>query len=182
MLALARNAEAHRLLNTQFETRLTEKTYHALVLGNPPWEKLSVDQSLRPNGDRRHRTVVDPIHGKEALTELHVLERFGRYALVEAIPHTGRTHQIRAHLACIGYPIVSDLLYTPVAERRSPIERQAGMPGHLEGLPLARLGLHALSLTLEHPVSRQRLTITAPSPPDFTSALETLRLDSARPR
>jgi 23S rRNA-/tRNA-specific pseudouridylate synthase len=108
VLLLARSAEAHRLLNTQFEQHLVSKIYHALVIGSPDWQKKTISLPLRPNGDRHHRTVVDRDKGKPAVTRLNVMERFDHYCLVEAIPETGRTHQIRAHLSALGLYIMGD--------------------------------------------------------------------------
>jgi 23S rRNA-/tRNA-specific pseudouridylate synthase len=160
VVLLARTAEAHRLLNTQFEKRLVRKSYHALAFGNPPWETLPIHLPLRPNGDRRHRTIVDPANGKPAHTDLRVLERFEAITLLEAVPHTGRTHQIRAHLAAQGLPIVADRLY-------------GGWKS--ETMPLRRLGLHAWSLIFTHPVSDLEISTSAPYPDDFQQALEQLR-------
>ena len=111
VIVFARTAAAHRPLNTQFEQRQALKPYHALVQGLPAWDSQNIHLPLRPDGDRRHRTVVDPQHGKPAETGLRVLERFDRCALLQAVPHTGRTHQIRAHLAALGHPIAADPLY-----------------------------------------------------------------------
>ena len=77
VLLFALTAVAHRALNRQFETRRVQKTYHALVTGSPMWEEKEVSLALRADGDRRHRSIADPVKGKTALTMLKVLERFG---------------------------------------------------------------------------------------------------------
>ncbi len=176
VLALARTAEAHRHLNLQFDAHSVVKIYHALVVGAPDWATQVVNLPLRADGDRRHRTVVDPRGGKPGITELRVLDRLGNYALVEAIPRTGRTHQIRAHLAALGHPLVGDALYGG----EHVVSAAAGRPGvrrpETAARPLLeRPGLHAWSLTIRHPCTGEALTCTAPYPPDLAGALETLR-------
>ena len=166
-IVFARNAQAHRHLNTQFEQRRASKAYHAIVIGQPEWDEISIDLPLRTDGDRRHRTVIDLHKGKPAVTALRVIGRFGEYALVEARPLTGRTHQIRAHLAAAGHPLVADPLY-----RQTGVE-QAGAAQVT--LPIERLGLHAYSLELSHPLSGKWLRIEAPYPQDFAKAIEWLR-------
>jgi len=161
VLLLARSAETHRLLNTQFERRQLVKLYHVLVSGEPVWDEKTVQLPLRPNGDRRHRTVVDSRHGKPAITRLRLLERFPQAALLEARPETGRTHQIRAHLAAIGLPILADALYGGAA-----------LP---PGLSLDTLALHAWALEIAHPLTNQPMRFEAPYPPSFQAALSLLR-------
>jgi tRNA pseudouridine32 synthase/23S rRNA pseudouridine746 synthase len=158
VIVFARTAAAHRLLNTQFEQRQAVKTYHALVQGLPAWDSRSIHLRLRADGDRRHRTVVDPQHGKAAETDLVVIERFESFALLQAIPHTGRTHQIRAHLAALGNPVVSDPLYGG---------------SMLPGLP--RLGLHAFSLRLFHPDTGEQMEFNVSYPEDLAQAIDVLR-------
>jgi tRNA pseudouridine32 synthase/23S rRNA pseudouridine746 synthase len=157
IIVLARSADAHRHLNTQFQENQASKLYHALVQGQPPWENLTMNDPLRPDGDRQHRTVVDPVKGKSAITKLRVLRRFDGYSLLEAAPLTGRPHQIRAHLKHVGYPILADPLY--------------GNPTHPCHTLLPRLGLHALSLTLTHPGTEAAMKFEAPYPQDFASLL-----------
>jgi RluA family pseudouridine synthase len=162
VLLLARSAEAHRALNLQFDQRQVTKVYHALVSGSPDWDTKTVDLPLRIDVGHKHRTTIDSIRGKAAVTHLRVLERFAGYTLVEAIPETGRTHQIRAHLAAAGYPLAADELYG------------SGPAG--DGPPvIPRLGLHARHLTIEHPILHSILHFEAPYPEDFAQALDQLR-------
>jgi RluA family pseudouridine synthase len=180
VMVFARTSGAHRELNIQFEKRQAVKSYHALVASDLPWNEKTVKLALRPDGDRKHRTVVDARHGKPALTELRVLRRFGTfysvYSLVEAIPHTGRTHQIRVHMAAQGYPIVADRLY---GDGRGVYlsDLKIGFKGQAEAEKplLGRMGLHARSITLLHPVTGEQLCFEAPYPKDFIQTLRWLR-------
>jgi 23S rRNA-/tRNA-specific pseudouridylate synthase len=134
-----------------------------------------VNLPLRADGDRRHRTVIDRPRGKPSTTGFRVLERLGVYTLIEARPRTGRPHQIRAHLAAEHLPLVGDLLY---ASQGGGLQGDPGAALRrllVEDAPLARLGLHALALTLEHPASGATVTFEAPYPPDFATALARLQ-------
>jgi RluA family pseudouridine synthase len=168
VLLLARSASAYRALNMQFEQRQVRKSYHALVVGQPEWQERWVRLPLRANGDRRHRTVVDSERGKPSETEFHLLEGFGAYALIEAVLHSGRTHQIRAYLAAVGMPLVADGLYGD--EHPLPAQAVNSQPPLLE-----RTGLHACLLELAHPGSGQKLKLEAPYPQDFGQSLAYLR-------
>jgi tRNA pseudouridine32 synthase / 23S rRNA pseudouridine746 synthase len=176
VLLLARSTEAHRALNTQFEQHQVLKIYHALVVGNPEWQAKTIDLPLRTNGDRSHRTVIDLEAGKPALTRLKVLERFSHYCLVEAAPETGRTHQIRVHLSSIGLYIVGDKLY---ADRNREIPREMeSQPQYnvsLSKTSTVGMGLHARSLEITHPISRQRLKFEAKYPAWLEDVLQLLR-------
>jgi RluA family pseudouridine synthase len=158
-IIFARSAEVHRALNIAFDSREVSKVYHAIVRGVPPWDEHTADWPLRPDGDRRHRTVIDRQRGKAAVTRLRVLERFAQHTLIEARPETGRTHQIRAHLAALDLPLAGDALY-----------------GNKETSTLiARTALHAYRIELEHPITHEPLRVAAPYPPDFAQALSQLQ-------
>jgi RluA family pseudouridine synthase len=171
VLILARSAVAHRSLNMQFEQHLVRKVYHALVVGTPAWTEHTIDLPLRPNGDRSHRTVIDLQAGKQAVTHLRILERFGHHCLVEAVPETGRTHQIRAHLSSLGLFIVGDKLYR---KEKTQTQQDIAM-----GINLTNgMGLHAKSLEITHPLSSERLKFEAPYPLAWDKLLQELRKGS----
>jgi RluA family pseudouridine synthase len=158
VLLLARTPEIHRALNRQLEMREVHKLYHAIVSGSPSWEHRTARHALRPNVGHKHRTAIDPRGGKPSETRFQVVESFRSQTLVEAQPVTGRTHQIRAHAAALGYPLLGDTLYG----------------GSLTGL-IARPALHAFRISILHPSTGQRASFEAPYPQDFEQALATLR-------
>ncbi len=183
VILFARTPEAHRHLNRQFEKHEVRKVYHTLVSGNPSWQEKTVQLPLLPDGDRKHRTVVHPQKGKAAKTSFRVLEHFAEAALIEAIPFSGRRHQIRAHLAAMGFPILGDPLYSHI-ESRARKTKQAPQPIRAPRADLShlinRLALHAWQISLEHPALLQRVTYQAGYPEDFRCAIEALR--RANPR
>jgi len=158
VMVFARTLEAHRALNIQFEQHEVRKVYHAIVTGEPEWEQHTCRHPLRVDVGHSHRTAVDQKKGKSSETAFRLLERHKGYSLLEAIPATGRTHQIRVHAYAIGFPLLGDLLYS-------------APPTDL----IARPALHAHSLTFTHPTSGKVLTFTIPYPDDFRDALQKLR-------
>jgi len=159
VIVLARTAEIHRALNIAFDAREVHKVYHALVIGVPAWDEYLIDLPLRPDGDRRHRTVIDRAHGKPAVTRVRVLERFAQHTLIEARPATGRTHQIRAHLAALDLPLAGDVLYG----------------GKDAAALIQHTALHAHSIEFTHPVTQEAVQLSAPYPEDVTLTLARLR-------
>jgi RluA family pseudouridine synthase len=166
VMVFALTPEAHRALSIQFDKQSrkpsvgeAQKVYHAVCVGVPPWDEHTARHKLRINVGHSHRTVVDHAKGKPAETAFKVLKRYKNYGLLEAVPATGRTHQIRVHAYALGYPLLGDTLYS--APETDLIERPA---------------LHALSLAFIHPVSGEQMTFEAPYPNDFKQALR--RLDS----
>lgn len=176
ILLLARNPETHRRLNDQFARHSIQKEYNAIVVGSPGNDQWDVTFPLKVNGDRDHRTVIDSISGKQASTHFTTLQRFaGGYALLAVQPHTGYTHQIRAHLAACGLPILGDPLYQS--------RPQSEIVEMLEVVPPARvvtpnrLGLHASHLQLAHPANNKVITVIAPYPADFLTLLDHLKFN-----
>jgi 23S rRNA pseudouridine1911/1915/1917 synthase len=195
LVVFARNAEIHRFLSQAFESRAVEKTYLAAVHGRPAWEEADCDLPLVPDGDRRRRTIVDRSRGKKSYTRFRRLLCAGNYSLIEARPETGRTHQIRVHLAALGYPVICDPLYGVNARSSTP-EGGANRGGLEKGVFLSsfkkgwrgspadekplisRLALHALRLVLPLPDQTAEpalpsapgiLTLDAPLPRDFSA-------------
>jgi RluA family pseudouridine synthase len=158
VMVFARTAEAHRALNMKFEQHEAQKVYHAIVVGVPGWEQHTARHPLRVNVGHRHRTIVDQSKGKPSETTFRILELYQGFSLLEAIPGTGRTHQIRVHAYAIGFPLLGDTLYSAPA---SDI--------------ISRPALHSQSLTFTHPASGEGVFFTAPYPDDFQTALEKLR-------
>jgi RluA family pseudouridine synthase len=157
VMVFARDAATHRTLNMQFESHEAEKTYHAMVEGNPKWEQKVAKHPLRANVGHKHRTMVDDRNGKPAETRFRVIKRYSEAALIEAKPVTGRTHQIRVHAYVLGHPLVGDTLY-----------------GAQEGYGIARPMLHAQTLLFIHPVTNERVKFSAPHPADFEDALKNI--------
>lgn len=152
VLVFALNPNAHHLLNDQFELRKVQKEYRALVTGQLPRTEFEINIPLRVNGDRRHRTVPDPVAGKEARTRIRFLHEYQSGSVISVRPFTGYTHQIRAHLFFSGNPIVGDRLYQDPRTENSQF------------LDFPRLALHALTLVFYHPFMDEFVTLTAPLP------------------
>ena len=159
VMIFARTSEMHRTLNMQFERHEIQKVYHAIVVGTPTWNEHTARHPLRIDVGHSHRTVVDHSKGKPAETHFHILERYTSHSLLEAIPGTGRTHQIRVHAYALGYPLLGDTLYS------APETDLIGRPA-----------LHACSL--EFTIEGKPFRFTAPYPEDFAEVLKKLRTRS----
>ena len=176
LIVVALTAAAHQRLSMQFAGRAVEKHYLALVDGSVGWQQRTIDLPLRVNADRRHRTRVDHRDGKRASTSVNVLERFDAHALVEALPQTGRTHQIRVHLAAAGHPIIGDPLYGAGKPLYLSSFKRRYNPGRREERPLiARTALHASRLRFKHPDTDQYVLHEVEPPRDFSAAVSQLR-------
>lgn len=158
VMVFARDAETHRAMNTQFENHDAQKTYHAILEGNPKWEEKIARHPLRSNVGHKHRTMVDDKNGKPSETRFRVIKRFQESALVEAKPMTGRTHQIRVHAYALGHPLIEDVLY-----------------GSRDRYGFPRPMLHAQTLSFIHPATNERVKFSTPHPADFDEVLNILK-------
>ena len=157
-MIVARNDAAHENLAEQFRSRHVRKIYVLLVHGKMPRDSGSITLPISRDPHRRTRMTARGKSGRHARTDWRVVARLERCTLVEAVLHTGRTHQIRAHFAAIGHPVVGDTLYG------APRNLRAGA----RNLPLLeRNFLHAARIGFSHPVSGAWVEVRAPLPSDL---------------
>jgi 23S rRNA pseudouridine1911/1915/1917 synthase len=160
LILLAKNEKTQQALQDQFRLRQVKKVYLALVDGMPPTPKGRVEAPIgRDPSHRKQMAVVTAKRGREAVTEYFTLEKFPHHTLIEAHPLTGRTHQIRLHLAFLGCPIVADTIYGIMHPT----------------LPLGRHFLHAARITFVLPGEKEARTFEAPLPPDLAGIMDDLR-------
>jgi 23S rRNA pseudouridine1911/1915/1917 synthase len=210
VMLVAKCDEAHWRVARQFENRTIQKTYMAIAHGVPELLSDVIDRPIGKDRYVREKQAVRKIEngGKPAVTRYEVLERFagpgqgqlrdsafpadrkspappGRFSLIRLSPKTGRTHQLRVHLASLGHPIVGDTMYGgrvfTATENWKDENAAAGAdgangagPGDVE-FRMERQALHAAEITFVHPVSLQNLTLRAPLPPDMERVLAILR-------
>ncbi len=163
LMLVAKTDAAHRALTAMMRRHAIERRYLALVRGAPGHDSFAVEAPL---GRRAARIVVDRADGRDAETAFEVRERLPRTALLEAAPRTGRTHQIRVHLAAIGHPIVGDGAYGGAGDEAARVG-------------LTRPFLHSWRLVLAHPMTGERIDLEEPLPPDLADALDRARTDRA---
>ena len=161
VIIVAKNDVAHRELARQFESRETVKEYVALVRGYPQPSEGIIDAPVARDQNNRKRMAILP-SGRNAVTHYKTIVRLTGCTLLEVHPETGRTHQIRVHLAAVGHPIVGDSLY-----------------GGRSSIPLGRQFLHARKLTVHHPSTGHEMTFVAPLSPDLARVLRDLTKDKA---
>ncbi|HEY77152.1 MAG TPA: RluA family pseudouridine synthase [Thermoflexia bacterium] len=158
LLLVAKDPETHAALQRQFKHRQVRKTYLALVEGRIYPKEGIVEAPVGRDQRARKRMAVTRT-GRPAVTQYRAVEYFRDHTLLQVRPHTGRTHQVRVHLAWLGYPVVGDRVY---GRRRQPL------------LP-HRHFLHAQELVFTHPATKEKVTLTAPLPPDLKAVLTRLR-------
>ena len=166
LLLAAKTDPAHRRLSADLKARRIHREYLAIVRGVPGREKDTVDAPIgRHSTHRTEMAVVE--RGRRAVTRWKVRERFKGAALLEITLETGRTHQVRVHLAHIGHPVLGDPVYGKSRVARKGEE----LPANL----IARQALHAFRLRFTHPATGEEKTVEAAPPEDFQRALEGLR-------
>jgi 23S rRNA pseudouridine1911/1915/1917 synthase len=156
LMVVAKTERAHAGLSAQFKDRSLHKTYLALVEGRVQPPEALVDAPIGRDPNNRRRMAIDGVAAREAQTSYRTLAAYEGYTLIEATLHTGRTHQIRVHLASLGHPLAGDTLY--------------GKASKLVG----RQFLHAHRLTFRHPAGGRELSFESPLPEDLEAALQQL--------
>ena len=152
VIIVAKNLKTKSMLQRQFAERKTHKTYYAVVVGHPKQAHALINVPLTRNLKRPTTFLPDP-NGREATTEYEVIGQNDRFSLIELKPRTGRTHQLRIHMAHIGTPILGDTVYNPKSPKAD------------------RMYLHAAALEITIPDGK-RMTFTAPLPESFRDAIK----------
>ena len=163
LIVVASDDQTHQELTELFRRHAVDRRYLALVRGVVAHDRFEVDAPLRR---ARTRIRVDRAAGRRAETSFDTVERLARATLLEAAPRTGRTHQIRVHLAAVGHPILGDVRY-------------GGGGDDAKALGLTRPFLHSARLSFEHPITGRQVSVGDPLPDDLAAALELARAATA---
>ena len=164
VLVVCKNDKAHNALAEQLKEHTITRRYRAIVCGNLKEDEGTVDAPLGRHPQDRKKMAIVRQGGRQAVTHYRVLERFGSYTYIECRLETGRTHQIRVHMASLGHPLLGDEVY---GRTKSPF--------HLEGQTL-----HAMVLGFQHPTTGEYVEFEAPLPAYFEELLQKLRKLSGR--
>ncbi|MTT32034.1 RluA family pseudouridine synthase [Terrilactibacillus sp. BCM23-1] len=158
LIMIAKNDEAHHSLVEQLKAKTTHRIYKAIVHGVITHDEGTIDAPIGRAESDRKKMAVTKLHSREAVTHFDVEERFDGYTYVSCKLETGRTHQIRVHMAYIGHPVAGDPKYGP--------KKTLGIKGQ---------ALHAAELGFVHPVSKEKMIFKAPLPKDMEKELKKLR-------
>ena len=165
-LIICKNDHSHVHIAEQIKNHSCNRKYLGIVIGNLKEDSGTIEGAIGRDPKDRKKMAINEQNGKPAITHYRVLERFGNYTYVEFTLETGRTHQIRVHLASIGHPLLGDEIYGG---------KNAGGKFHLQGQTL-----HAYCLTLIHPTRGETIHVEAPLPEYFKKLLKNLRLQSVQ--
>lgn len=172
LLVAAKSDLAHQALAGQFKHRLIQKRYLAVAYGDLREDQGVIDLPVGRHPQDRKKMSTRSRRGRDAVTRWQVKERYGAATLLEVDIETGRTHQIRVHLHAIGHPVVGDSVYS--GARRANALADASLRTPLK--TMKRQALHAESLSLNHPLTGERLVFSSPPPVDMAQLCDALRL------
>jgi 23S rRNA pseudouridine1911/1915/1917 synthase len=193
LIVVAKNDRAHAALAAMFSSRRIQKTYIALVHGAIVRDKGTIDAALGRDPLRRTRMTARPTqNARSAVSHFEVLSRlatrFGKFSLVKVRIETGRTHQIRVHMASIGHPVVGDTIYGAAGQLTESIgeagkgAKTKGPKAEPERLRLGRNFLHAAELSFAHPSTGELLELKAPLPKELETFMEAMESGAGDPR
>ena len=171
-MVIAKNDATYRHVATQFEGREVRKIYHAVIDGVHQFQRMGLEAPIREKSAGKGAGVQSD--GKMSLTEFNTIQQYRSHTLVECIPHTGRLHQIRVHLAHLGAPVAGDIKYGGKDILLSDIKRNYRLSKHREESPLIRrFALHAKSISFRG-TNDESYSVEAPYPKDFAVLLKQL--------
>jgi len=171
VMVMAKTAHAHAVLSRQFKAHSIRRVYLALVRGNPGKDEGVVDAPLGRHVKDRKRMSTTTTKPRHALTRWRVIHRFGKFTLLDVRPETGRTHQIRVHLASAGLPVAGD----PVYGKSRRVKGTSDSTVRFVESALKRQALHAAVLGFIHPNSGQFVEFSSPLPGDIETAIRIVR-------
>lgn len=182
VILVAKSNTVHLKLSEQFEQRLVEKEYFAIVIGKLELDRDVIRQPIGPHPYQRDKMAIRRDHpaSRDAETWYEVTERFNGFASVKVRPKTGRTHQIRVHLDHVGGPVLCDRLYAGHARvtqgelLRRQANREQAQPGD-DRVVIERQALHARRIEFKHPLTDQKMVLECPLPDDIRNTLDLLR-------
>ncbi len=181
VMVVAKTNHARLNLVEQFKAKQVRKEYHAMLVGTMPFDSDYIDLAIGQDPKHKDRMRIDPEAGKPSSTFYEVIERFENATYARAMPFTGRTHQIRVHLAHIGFPVMADAVYGRRYSQKWYSMQQSRRDRGEPYPDIGRHALHAHRLTLKHPITDESMEFESPLPDDMRKLLEFYR-EHERPK